>query len=91
LTLKKRGGVSVGGSEVTAKAGELMKAYKSIRAEMATVISEAYKKHFGESIKAEYYAVLPQRRSVQYNREMAIVSQPHEEDPTFPPELHSEN
>jgi molybdate transport system regulatory protein len=62
LVYRKRGGVSGGGSEVTAEALELMKEYELIRADMENAIRRDYEKHFGEPVEAEVYTVRKRRR-----------------------------
>jgi molybdate transport repressor ModE-like protein len=62
LILWRQGGVSGGGSELTAEAVELIKAYKSLRADIGTVLGEVYERHFGQSIQVRFDAVVPKQR-----------------------------
>jgi molybdate transport system regulatory protein len=62
LTLRKKGGVSGGSSEVTTEAIELMRMYESLRPEIEDAIAETYKKHFGHSVLVELYAMITQKR-----------------------------
>jgi molybdate transport system regulatory protein len=62
LTVRKTGGASGGGSEVTAEGAELMKAYETIRAEIEDAVGEAYEKHFGHSVLIQFYATAPRKR-----------------------------
>jgi molybdate transport system regulatory protein len=64
LTRRKKGGASGGGSEVTAQAVELTRAYESLRTEIEDVIGEAYKRHFGQSLEVRFYE-LPRRRKAR--------------------------
>jgi molybdate transport system regulatory protein len=62
LTTRKIGGISGGGSEVTADAIKLMRVYETLRAEVEDALGEVYKKHFGQSIKVEFYTMTANKR-----------------------------
>jgi molybdate transport system regulatory protein len=70
LILRKQGGVSGGGSEITPEAVELMKAYKSLRADIGTVLAEVYERHFGQSIQVRFDATVPKRRRAKHTRKL---------------------
>jgi molybdate transport system regulatory protein len=61
LTRRKIGGVTGGGSEVTAEAVELMRKHEKLRAEAERTLVEAYEKHFGQSPEVQFYKVLSRR------------------------------
>jgi molybdate transport system regulatory protein len=65
LALRKIGGGTGGGSVVTLKAAELMKAYETLRAEAEEAVGEAYKKHFGQSIPVEFYTMITHKRGAR--------------------------
>jgi molybdate transport system regulatory protein len=62
LTDRKKGGLSGGGSTVTGRAIELMRAYESLRAEIEEAIGETYRKHFGQSVQVQFYTMTPYKR-----------------------------
>jgi molybdate transport system regulatory protein len=62
LTSRKIGGVSGGGSEVTAEATVIMKKYEALREEIRDVLGEAYKRHFGESVDVQFYKMITHKR-----------------------------
>ena len=62
LTTRQAGGVSGGGSKVTPEAAELMKKYEALRADVADVLGETYRKHFGESVPVQFCAVTIHKR-----------------------------
>ncbi|OPX93227.1 MAG: hypothetical protein A4E58_03096 [Syntrophorhabdus sp. PtaB.Bin006] len=63
LTLRKIGGATGGSSVVTDEAVKLMREYEFVRTVMEDVMGKAYKKHFGESIKIEFYTAPKRRRT----------------------------
>ncbi len=68
VTRRRAGGVAGGGSEVTARAAELMRAYEQLRSEIEDAIGEAYKKHFGHSTQVQFYTTVPRKRGVRKRR-----------------------
>ena len=62
LTVRKKGGVTGGGSEVTGEAAELMSAYESLRTEIEEAIGRTYEKHFGHEVPVEFYKMITQKR-----------------------------
>ena len=62
LTVRKKGGVTGGGSEVTAEAAELMNAYESLRTEIEEAIGRTYEKHFGHEVPVEFHKMITQKR-----------------------------
>lgn len=62
LILRKIGGASGGGSEVTAEAAKLMKEYETLRTDTEGTIAKAYRECFGESIQVQFYITTPHKR-----------------------------
>ena len=64
LVLKKRKGERRGGiCKVTADAMELIKKYEALRADVEDAVATAYRKHFGETIPAQFYIMITPKRS----------------------------
>jgi len=62
LTIRKKGGISGGSSEVTAKGAELMREYEALRDEIEDAIGEAYRKHFGRSVQVQCHKTTIRKR-----------------------------
>jgi len=62
LVVRKKGGVTGGGSEVTPRAVELMGSYEALRTEIEEAIGKTYEKYFGEEIPVEFHKMMPQKR-----------------------------
>jgi molybdate transport repressor ModE-like protein len=69
LTLRKTGGASGGGSEVTAEAADLVRMYEALRTEIQGAIGEAYKKHFGEVVEVTFHKTVTQKRGPKKDAE----------------------
>jgi molybdate transport system regulatory protein len=62
LTSRKIGGVSGGGSQLTAQAAELLRKYEAFVAEAEEAIGETYQKTFGEPAQVQFYSPAPRKR-----------------------------